>query len=652
MNRSDSSSGAVGSLEFSKDQRDLVRQALLIRRVEEKLLDLFAEGKLNGTLHTCIGQEWSAVTVCAALTSDDCVFSNHRGHGHFLARTGDVEGLIAEIMGKQSGVCGGVGGSQHLRAPGFFSNGILGGMVPIAAGAAYAAKLRGSAISVVFVGDGALGEGIVYETLNLCAKWDVPLLIVVERNGIAQSTDCETTFAGTIEARAKAFGVEFRQASTWDWKHLLGIAYETVDAVRKTSRPAILEITTFRLKAHSKGDDTRPPEYVSRYVAKDPLNRLLAEGGDIATLDEEVHLRIARAVESASAAESCKFSVSATIPRNSDWVTARPEQKRVSDAIHHALHSWLENDGSILIGEDVEGPYGGAFKITRDLSLRFPGRVRNTPISEAAITGFATGMALRGMRPMVEIMFGDFTTLIFDQLIQHACKFKSMYGEKVNVPLVVRTPMGGRRGYGPTHSQSIEKHFIGIPNLTVVAVNHRLPIGAVYRAALEQSNPVLIIENKVLYTRTIDAQAPTGLNWEIGDDDFPWVRLSLIGRTSDLTIFCYGGMLEEAEAAMIALFEEYEIRAEILCPSRLAPFDESPLAESVMRTGRLLTCEEGSGFAALSSEAISRLTRRGVHAKSVRSLSYDGVIPSAYEAERKLLPGASNIIAAAKEMLR
>jgi 2-oxoisovalerate dehydrogenase E1 component len=637
------------------DLLPLLRQAVLIRRVEERLLELFTEGRINGTLHTCIGQEWSAAAVCAALGADDWVFSNHRGHGHFIARTGDVDGLIAEIMGKQSGVCGGYGGSQHLHAPGFYSNGILGGMVPVAAGAAFAAKYRGTGgISVVFLGDGALGEGLVYETLNLAAKWEVPLLLVVENNGIAQSTDCATTLAGTIAGRAAAFGVDWRTGATWEPEALVDIARDAVHHVRERSRPLLLEIRTYRLKAHSKGDDTRDAGVVGGFLASDPVQRFLASGTKLAAqLDSEARERIEVAVTKALEGADCvpprSASPAAGVPR---WAAlVPPARQRIADACHEALACRLEDPRAMLVGEDIEGPYGGAFKITRDLSLRHPGRVRNTPISEAAITGFATGMALQGLRPIVEIMFGDFATLVFDQLQQHACKFRRMYGGGVDVPLVLRTPMGGRRGYGPTHSQSLEKHFLGVPNLRVLALNRLIPVADFYAAAFAQNDPVLLIENKVLYTRAGGEPVP-GMVFEISGGDFPWVRVSLQGSAADVSIFCYGGMLEEAEAAVLELFDEYEIRAEILCPSQLAPFDERPLADSVARTARLLTCEEGPGFCALGAEAIACLARRGVTLRSVRRLACDEVIPSAFGAERELLPNARAIVAAVVEMLR
>jgi pyruvate/2-oxoglutarate/acetoin dehydrogenase E1 component len=161
----------------------------------------------------------------------------------------------------------------------------------------------------------------------------------------------------------------------------------------------------------------------------------------------------------------------------------------------------MENDASVyVLGEDILDPYGGAFKVTRGLSTKFPGRVLTTPISEAAIIGVANGMALRGLRPVAEIMFGDFLTLSADQLVNHAAKFRWMYNNNVHVPLVVRTPMGGRRGYGPTHSQSLEKMFLGTPGMKVVAPNTLGNPGQLLEEAIRDEDPVLFVEHKLLYT--------------------------------------------------------------------------------------------------------------------------------------------------------
>src|SRR3954467_604522 len=207
----------VGSLQESRGAR-LYRRMRFIRRFEESLLELFDRGLLNGTTHACIGQEADAVAIIEHLREDDHVFSNHRCHGHFLASTGDALGLMAEIMGKPEGVCGGIGGSHHLWAPGFKSNGIQGGIVPTAAGIALAMQLEGRSggVSVVFIGDGTLGEGAVYETLNIAALWNLPLVVVLEDNEWAQSTPSSANLAGDVRERFSAFGLPVWELDSTD----------------------------------------------------------------------------------------------------------------------------------------------------------------------------------------------------------------------------------------------------------------------------------------------------------------------------------------------------------------------------------------------------------------------------------------------------
>jgi 2-oxoisovalerate dehydrogenase E1 component len=446
-------------------KRGLVRRALLIRRFEEMLLRLFSEGRLNGTVHTCIGQEWSAVSVIAALAVGDTIFSNHRGHGHFLAAHENPRGLLCEIMGRKAGICGGIGGSQHLYSEGFYSNGILGGMSPIAAGFGLAHKFRNNrSISVVFHGDGALGEGVIYETMNWAAKWRIPILWVIERNGVAQSTDCASTISGTVKARAAAFDIPYFHGDTWHVDELIISARKAVENVRLGCEPSILEIETYRLAAHSKGDDDRDTAELRRFKELDPLNILLSSGNpEIAEMDRGIDVELSKALEEAVFSDKCQYNPDCAPYRTIiNWIrqpaiTRERTSRRFSELINDSFLNLFEKHSTlIMIGEDIEGPYGGAFKVSRDLSQQFPGRVRNTPISEAAIVGMGTGLAMAGMRPVVEIMFGDFLGLAFDQLLQHACKFETMFNGKVRVPLIVRSPMGGRRGYGPTHSQCIE----------------------------------------------------------------------------------------------------------------------------------------------------------------------------------------------------
>ncbi len=275
----------------------LFRQMYFIRRFEETLLRLFEEGVLNGTTHCCIGQEGSAVGVISRLRAGDHIFSNHRCHGHFLAWTGNALGLLAEIMGKSAGVCRGLGGSQHLCAPGFKSNGILGGTAPNAAGIALAEKLRGTdAVSVVFLGDGALGEGLVYETLNLASLWKLPVLFVVEDNEWAQSTPRKNNFAGSFSGRFNGFGIPCDVLPADDVVMVAQGAERQLKEIRAKQGPRALVLQTYRFCHHSKNDDSRSPAEVEANRHRDPL---LIHG---VRIEEEVRLALEAQVEAELAA--------------------------------------------------------------------------------------------------------------------------------------------------------------------------------------------------------------------------------------------------------------------------------------------------------------------------------------------------------------
>jgi pyruvate dehydrogenase E1 component alpha subunit len=243
---------------------------LLIRHFEYAVLDLFGQGKLHGTTHTCLGQEYIPVALTALLDDGDYVFSNHRGHGHYLARFADPHGLLAEMMGREGSVCNGVGGSQHIHRDRYLSTGVQGQSVPVAAGAALHLKRHepGRA-AVVHIGDGTWGEGAVYEALNMASLWSLPLVVVVENNGIAQSTPASSNTAGTITARADAFGIDYWGTDSCDISDLRGELVPRLDRVRRTSRPLVVEFATSRLGPHSKGDDTRTAAELDRIRERD-----------------------------------------------------------------------------------------------------------------------------------------------------------------------------------------------------------------------------------------------------------------------------------------------------------------------------------------------------------------------------------------------
>jgi 2-oxoisovalerate dehydrogenase E1 component len=637
----------------------------LIRIVEQELLRLFAAGKVTGTTHTCIGQEMAAVALADALDHDrDLIYSNHRCHGHYLAWTGDVEGLIAEVLGKRSGVCGGIGGSQHLCGERFLSNGIQGGIVPVAAGLAFAAKLaRSAGIVAVCIGDGTLGEGVVYETFNIAVKWRLPLLVMLENNRYAQSTPQHETLAGDIDARAAAFGLRVFSGDTWHHERLAEGLRAAADFVRAHCKPAFVRVDTYRLAAHSKGDDDRDQAEIDEYAGRDPINAFLARQAAADTAICRLHERVRGAVERAELDVALDWrsphGAPARAPPNRSpspaetlIVPAQVDSGTQLEAINRALRAWLAEDpSSLVLGEDVRSPYGGAFKVTRGLSDEFPDRVLNAPISEAAIVGVGNGLALGGRRAIVEIMFGDFLTLCCDQLINHAAKFRGMYNGRMTNPVVIRTPMGGGRGYGPTHSQNLEKHFVGVPGLTVVVLHGRTRVAELYRAIRAFDGPLLVIENKLLYRERGDAPLPPGYaRYEMGG---AWPATVL--RTAvepDLAVVAFGRMSVVAERALARLAAE-EIAVQLVLPLVVSPFDGDAVAAALEHTGKLLVVEEGAAGFDLGSEVIAgaALRYRGAVPLQVRRLAALPVpIPSAAELERCVLPGEDDIVAACLEL--
>ncbi len=245
----------------------------LIRRFEETVLAEFKRGVFAGTTHTYLGQEADAVGVLSQILPGDIVVSNHRCHGHFLAYGGDPFGLFAELMGKASGVCGGRGGSQHLHWRDFYSNGILGGTLPVATGMALAEKRKkSSAVVAAFMGDGTLGEGVAYEAFNMAALWGAPVLFVIENNHIAQTTPTLVVLAGSINQRLEAFGIPVCELDTSDVLEIIPAAGRLLGEVRQAQAPRALILNTERFGPHSKGDDTRPEEYLARIRhERDPL---------------------------------------------------------------------------------------------------------------------------------------------------------------------------------------------------------------------------------------------------------------------------------------------------------------------------------------------------------------------------------------------
>lgn len=626
---------------------EAVRLALLIREVEQKLLELFSQGRMNGTVHTCVGQEFSAVAVAGQLQESDWVTSNHRCHGHFIAKTGNWKGLLDELMGLKSGVCKGIGSSQHLFAPGFLSNGPQAALVPVGTGIALHHVRRGArSITVSFIGEGTLGEGVLYESMNLASLLGLPQLFVCENNLYSQSTPQHRGVAGSIQARAQAFGIEYFEASTWDVPDLMAVARRAIDFARENRRPAFLLVRTYRLNAHSKSDDDRDRTEVDWFTAQDPLNRLLASSDGWRNVREEIHARIHAHILAArpERLESPDY-VFDQLPRVTD-LRLRPvvnEKVRMSAALNAAYRAAL-SAGAYMIGEDIEDPYGGAFKVTKGLSTDFPDQVLGTPISEAGITGLAIGLALMGAPAYVEIMFGDFVTNIFDQLISNASKFFHMYAFRANVPLRVRTPMGGKRGYGPTHSQSLEKFLVGIDNLAVFAVTSLEDPRPLIEAIDDLPVPAVVIENKVDYGRHL-WQGSADYRFDKQGGALGTLIVSPVRHDPTVTVVTYGENAREIAEQLEQLFLESDHVVELIVPVMLHPLTVQPILDSARRTRRVVVVEDGSIAYGIGSEILAQLAE-AEPGLACRRLGAEPVpIPSVVELERELLPSVRRLAA-------
>lgn len=331
----------------------------------------------------------------------------------------------------------------------------------------------------------------------------------------------------------------------------------------------------------------------------------------------------------------------------------------VLESLNHALHELMAADDRVMvIGEDILDPYGGAFKVTRGLSSKHPTRVFTTPISEAAIVGLSSGMALRGLRPIAEIMFGDFLFLAADQIVNHAAKFRWMYNDQVRVPLVIRAPMGGRRGYGPTHSQSIEKHFMGVPGLWMVAPSVLTSPGDLLtQATLGCDDPVVFIESKTCYARPLvrEVAGMSATTIATAEAPFPTIQLRHDGdRRPDAVLWTYGGMVPHALEAIARLRDAEGLRVDLVAVSQLAPLPAEHVARVVSSApaGVHVYAEEASVQFGWTAEMLAAVQSTIGHADRVQHVRIGAAhtpIPSGREQERQALPQVDDLVAGVLE---
>jgi 2-oxoisovalerate dehydrogenase E1 component len=646
------------------DLVEMQRRMLLIRGFEERVAALYRDGEVPGFVHLSTGQEAAAVGACWPLGPADVITSTHRGHGHCLAKGLEPAGMFAELMGKDQGTNRGRGGSMHIADPklGIFgANGIVAAGVPIAAGAATAAQLRrDGSVTVAFFGDGAVAQGAFHEALNLAAVWKLPVVFFCENNGYAEFSPASTQHAASLEQRAAGYGIPYVAVDGNDVVATAAVMADVVGAARDGSGPSVVEAATYRWHGHYEGDPERyrSPDELEEWRSRDPL--LIHEGllrgagvGDdqIKALEASTSAALDGAVEAArplakpDAATLTDFVVR---PRPARSEPAPPGQDapvfRTMDAIRSALEIELvEDDRVFLAGVDV-GAGGNVFGLTRGLAEEFAGRVRDTPISETAIVGLGVGAAMAGMRPVVELMYLDFIGVCFDQLLNQAAKLPFMTGGAAEMALTVRTQFGAGRSSGSQHSQSLEALLAHIPGLSVVMPSTPADTYGLLRASIQDPNPVVFIENRLLYGMK-GPQPPSDYILPIG-------KAAVVRAGTDLTVVSVSRMVHEALAAAASV-EGEGISVEVIDLRSVAPLDMASILASVHKTSRLLIAHEAVVPFGIGAEIAATVAREGFwHLDAPIERIGAAATPSPYspDLERAWLPDREDIAAAIRRL--
>ena len=648
----------------TSDLVEMHRRMLRIRHFEQRVAVLYRDGEVPGFVHLSVGQEAAAVGACWPLRAVDVITSTHRGHGHCLAKGLDPLGMFAELMARDAGTNRGRGGSMHIADPrrGIFgANGIVAAGLPIAAGAATAAQLRrDGTVAVAFFGDGAAAHGAFHEAVNLAAVWRLPTIFFCENNGYAEFSPAATQHATTLAQRAAGYGAELVAVDGNDVVATASAMAAVVDAVRAGGGPAVVEATTYRWHGHYEGDPERyrAADEVRQWEERDPLlvhEHRLREAGigddELKAIEAAVVEEIDAAVEEArrlppsSVGTLGDFVVRPRRQRSEPApVAAEAPQFRMMDAVRLALEAELADDKRVFVAGIDVGAGGNVFGLTRGLQERFGDRVRDTPISETAIVGLGVGAAMAGMRPVVELMYLDFLGVCLDQLLNQAAKLPFMTGGAAEMALTVRTQFGAGRSSGSQHSQSLEALLAHIPGLTVVMPSTPADTYGLLRASIQDPNPVVFIENRLLYGMK-GPQPPA-------DHVVPIGVSAVVRPGDDVTVVSVSRMVHEALAAADAVHGD-GISVEVIDLRTVAPLDLAPVFESVRKTGRLLVAHEAVvpfGIGAEVAAAVARDAFWDLDAPVERIGAASTPPPYAPDLERAWLPDRDDIAAAIRRL--
>ena len=653
------------------DRQPLVgqyRQMCLIRTFEERAAELFQQGIIFGTAHSCVGQEAIAVGAAGVMRATDYLVGHHRSHGHLIAAGADLRRMMAEMFGKRTGYCKGLGGSMHiadLSLDILGCNGIVGAGIPHACGAALTATLRGSGqAAVAFFGDGAAGQGAVHEGMNLAATWKLPVVFVCENNQFALSADWRTQRAvEDLADRAAGYGM---QGHVVDGNDLLAVEDAVAGALavaRAGGGPTFLEMKTFRRMQHSMRanlPDVRDPAVLEEWEPKDPLPRLealLRDAGEldderVAAIEHDVRAEVDAAVETALADEDA--SVDDLLPSVFGPHRRYPPAPEGGDrslgfvaAIHEALDLELAaDDDVIVIGEDI-GRVGGLFRATEGLYDRYGAdRIRDTPLTESGFVGCGIGAALTGLRPVVELQFSDFAGVAFDQIMNQAAKLRFMMGGEPKIPLVLRMVSGGGVRLGAQHSQSLEALFAHIPGLVVVMPSSPFDAKGLLAAAIQDDNPVVFLEQKLLF---FDEPAPV----PEGRYAIELGKANIVRAGTDVTLVALGAMIPHALRVAREL-EPEGVSVEIVDPRTLVPLDTDTIAESVAKTHRVVVAHEAVQFAGFGAEIAAHVAEHcfwELDAPVLRVGAPPHPMPYQKDLELATLPGPAEIAAAVRSLV-
>lgn len=628
----------------------LYESILVPRRIEEKMLILLRQGRISKWFSGW-GQEAISIGAVNALASDEFILPMHRNLGIFTGRNMPLERLFAQFQGKELGFTKGRDRSFHFgsiehHVVGMISH--LGPQLAIADGIGLAHKLANEKkVTLVFSGDGASSEGDFHEGLNVAAVWKLPVIFVVEHNGYGLSTPSEEQFAFQyFTEKGPGYGMEAVRVQGNNVLEVYDTILRLAEDLRENPRPVLVEAITFRMRGHEEASGTK---YVPKFMMEewgqlDPVDRYEDYLFSIGVLDKalkekldaKVKTQIYDALEIAFAEEAVDARLEKELgdvyaPWTQNVLAPGPAQteKRFIDAISDGLRQSMEKyPNLVLMGQDI-GDYGGVFKITDGFKAQFGGdRVRNTPLCESAIIGAGLGLSIKGYKAMVEMQFADFVSVGFNQIVNNLAKIHYRWGQHADV--VIRMPTGAGTAAGPFHSQSNEAWFFHTPGLKIVYPSNPQDAKGLLNAALEDPNPYLYFEHKLLY-RSISGPVPDSYyTVEIG-------KAALAAAGTQVSIITYGMGVHWATKAV----EELGISADILDLRTLLPWDKEAVAATVKKTGKVIFLHEDTLTGGIGAEICAWISEHcfsSLDAPVMREGSLDTPVPFAPNLEKQFLP--------------